>query len=345
MQSLRALRASSQVRAHRHVARKSVKACSVIGDPGFPVPSSKSMRDRFARLVLGVQKQVCAAVEEVDGNVFRQDVWTRPGGGGITCILQDGSVWEKAGVAVSVVQGTMSTQALGTALGKDIPPCDERVPYFVASVSGAMHPRNPHCPSAHFNYRYFETEDSEAAPGQWWFGGGADITPCYVVEEDMRHFHGVYKAVCERHGYSYQDMKEACDEYYTIAHRRETRGLGGIMYESLNNRNKNDIFDFSSDAAGHFVESYMPIVREHERDYFSPLQKEWQQIRRGRYIEYNLTCDRGITFGLQTGARVESVLMTMPLTGSWMYDYQVDPHSSEQKFLDTVRNAKAVSWV
>jgi coproporphyrinogen III oxidase len=197
----------------------------------------------------------------------------------------------------------------------------------------------------HFNYRYFETEDTEAVPGQWWFGGTTNITPCYVVEEDMKYFHGVYKTVCDRHEYSYHDMKRQCDEYFTITHRGETRGLGGIMYENLNDRDKEDIFAFSSDAANRVVESYVPIVKKHMRDSYSPRQMEWQQVRRGRYIEFNFLCDRGVKFGLETGGRVESILMTTPLAAQWHYDYQVDPHGPEQKFLDAVRTAKSTNWV
>ncbi|PRW59269.1 coproporphyrinogen III oxidase chloroplast precursor [Chlorella sorokiniana] len=314
--------------------------------PGIDDPNS--MRGRFEKMIRGIQSQVCSAIEEVDGNTFRQDAWTRPGGGGgITRVMQEGNVWEKAGVAVSVVYGTMPAEAYRVAVGKDIPfDREDRVPFFAAGISSVMHPWNPHCPTMHFNYRYFETEDWKGIPGQWWFGGGTDITPNYIVEEDMKHFHGVYKAVCDRHDPTwYEKMKHDCDDYFTITHRGETRGLGGIIYEDLNDRDKEKIFAFATDAANHIVESYVPIIKKHKNDPYSPRQKEWQQIRRGRYTEFNLVYDRGTIFGLKTGGRIESILMSLPLTASWRYDYQVDPQGPEQKFLDAVRNPHAVNWV
>ncbi|KAL4420308.1 hypothetical protein ABPG77_001398 [Micractinium sp. CCAP 211/92] len=314
--------------------------------PGIDDP--ESMRGKFERMIRGIQDKVCAAIEEVDGGSFRQDAWTRPsGGGGITRVLQEGNVWEKAGVAVSVVYGTMPAESYRVAIGKDIPfEKDDRVPFFAAGVSSVMHPWNPHCPTMHFNYRYFETEDWKGIPGQWWFGGGTDITPCYLNEEDMKHFHGTYKAVCDRHDPAWYDkFKLNCDDYFMIPHRGETRGMGGIFFDDLNDRDKDTIFAFSSDCANHIVESYVPIVQKHKNDPYGPRQKEWQQVRRGRYVEFNLVYDRGTIFGLKTGGRIESILMSMPLTASWRYDYQVDPQSPEQKFLDAVRNPREQRWV
>ncbi|KAI7837822.1 hypothetical protein COHA_008310 [Chlorella ohadii] len=314
--------------------------------PGIDDPNS--MRGKFERMIRGIQDQVCAAIEEVDGCNFRQDAWTRPsGGGGITRVLQEGNVWEKAGVAVSVVYGSMPAESYRVAVGRDIPfEQDDRVPFFAAGISSVMHPWNPHCPTMHFNYRYFETEDWKGIPGQWWFGGGTDITPSYVNEEDMRHFHGTYKAVCDRHDPAwYNKMKLACDDYFLIPHRGETRGMGGIFFDDLNDRDKDKIFAFSTDCAQNIVESYVPIIKKHKTDPYSERQKQWQQIRRGRYVEFNLVYDRGTIFGLKTGGRIESILMSLPLTASWRYDHQVDPQGPEQKFLNCVRNARAQSWV
>ncbi|KAI3427401.1 hypothetical protein D9Q98_010316 [Chlorella vulgaris] len=315
--------------------------------PGIDDPAS--MRGKFERMIRKVQDQVCSAVEAADGGAsFRQDAWTRPsGGGGITRVMQEGKVWEKAGVAVSVVYGSMPAESYRVAVGKDIPfEKDDRVPFFAAGVSSVMHPWNPHCPTMHFNYRYFETEDWKGVPGQWWFGGGTDITPCYVNEDDMRHFHGTYKGVCDRHDPAWYDkMKANCDEYFQIPHRGETRGMGGIFFDDLNDRDKDAIFAFSSDCAANIVESYVPLVEKHKDDPFGPQQKEWQQLRRGRYVEFNLVYDRGTIFGLKTGGRIESILMSLPLTASWRYDYQVDPQTPEGKFLNCVRNASDQKWV
>ena len=306
-----------------------------------------SMRARFEKMIREAQDSICAAVEEVDGTKFRQDAWTRAGGGGgITRVLQGGNVWEKAGIAVSVVYGSMPAEAYRAAVGRNIPNLKDadRVPFFACGLSSVMHPWNPFCPTMHFNYRYFETEDWNGIPGQWWFGGGTDITPSYVNNEDMKHFHGTYKQVCDRHDPAfYEKMKKSCDEYFKILHRKETRGLGGIFYDDLNDREPEKILAFATDAANHVVESYCPIVRKHKDDPYTPEQKQWQQLRRGRYVEFNLVYDRGTIFGLKTGGRIESILMSMPLTASWMYDFEPEHGTPEWDLLDACRNPR--EWV
>ena len=305
------------------------------------------IRARFEKLVRKAQLSICAAIEEVDGTKFRTDAWTRAGGGGgITKVIQGGNVWEKAGIAVSVVYGTMPAQAYRAAVGRNIPNLTEndRVPFFACGISSVMHPWNPHCPTMHFNYRYFETEDWNGIPGQWWFGGGTDITPSYVVPEDLAHFHGTYKQVCDRHDPAFYDkMKKACDEYFTIAHRKETRGLGGIFYDDLNDRDPEKLFAFADDAVNHVAESYCPIIVKHKDDPYTPEQKQWQQLRRGRYVEFNLVYDRGTIFGLKTGGRIESILMSMPLTASWMYCQEPEQGTPEWDLLDACRNPR--EWI
>eukprot|EP00887_Chlorella_sp_A99_P000589 scaffold17.g589.t1 len=310
--------------------------------PGVDAPDS--MRCRFEKMIRDVQDSVCKAIEDVDGTKFRTDAWTRPGGGGgITRVMQNGNVWEKAGVNVSVVYGSMPPEAYRAAIGKDVD-ATERVLYFVAGISTVMHPWNPHCASLHGHSRYFQTEDWNGIPGQWWFGGGVDIIPSWVVPEDMAHFHGVCKAVCDRHDPAYYPKFKAwCDEYCLIKHRGETYGLGGFFYDDLNDRDPKELFAFATDAANHMVEAYLPVVKRHINDPYTDKQKEWQQIRRGRYVEFNMVCGRGTAFGLMTGARTESILMALPLTASWMYDYHPAPGSPEADFIDACRNPR--SWV
>lgn len=307
-----------------------------------------SLRRKFEEAIRSSQTTICDAVSELDGKSFREDAWIRPGGGGgITRILQDGTVWEKAGVNVSVVYGSMAPEAYRAATTKEGQSAQlptDRVPFFAAGISSVMHPHNPHAPTMHFNYRYFETDRWGDIPPQWWFGGGTDITPSYVVEEDMKHFHGIYKAVCDRHDPEfYPRFKKWCDDYFLIRHRKERRGLGGIFFDDLNDRDPQKLLDFSIDCQQNVVESYLPLVRKHKDDPFTPEEKEWQQMRRGRYVEFNLVYDRGTTFGLRTGGRIESILMSLPLTARWEYDQQPKEGTPEAILIDHCKNPR--DWV
>jgi len=309
-----------------------------------------SMRAKFERNIREAQDSICAAIEAADGTKFHQDSWTRPGGGGgITRVLNQGNVWEKAGVNVSVVYGSMPAEAYRAATGNAeaaVPAGEDpgRVPFFAAGISSVMHPWNPKAPTMHFNYRYFETEPWNGLPSRWWFGGGTDITPSYVFEEDMEHFHGTYKAVCDRHDPEYYPkFKKWCDEYFMIKHRGETRGLGGIFFDDQNDRDADQIYEFSRDCVQNVVPSYVPLVEKHKDDPFTEKEKEWQQIRRGRYVEFNLVYDRGTTFGLKTGGRIESILMSLPLTARWEYDHEPEEGSPEAELLKYTREAR--DWV
>tara|TARA_B110000305_G_C19175682_1_gene509534 strand:- start:233 stop:811 length:579 start_codon:yes stop_codon:yes gene_type:complete len=191
----------------------------------------------------------------------------------------------------------------------------------------------------HFNYRYFETEG-----GVWWFGGGTDITPNYIDEEDMAHFHGTFKKVCDNHQPEYYDkFKSWADRYFVISHRNETRGLGGIFFDDLNDRKADDIFEFSKEAVNSVVESYAPIIKKNMDKEFSEKEKKWQQVRRGRYVEFNLVYDRGTVFGLKTGGRIESILMSLPETARWEYDFHPSEGSKEWEFLQACKYARA--WI
>lgn len=305
------------------------------------------MRAKFEKMCRDAQIKITAAIEEIDGSdvKFQEDAWVRAnGGGGMSRVMSGGKVFEKAGVNLSVVYGSMPQEALQAATERGVDRAKgmkpgERVPFFACGLSSVMHPRNPNCPTMHFNYRYFETDG-----GLWWFGGGTDITPSFVNEEDMKQFHGTYKEVCDRHDPTYYDeFKDWADRYFVIQHRNETRGLGGIFFDDQNNKDPEAHFAFSEDAVNSVIDAYGPIIQKHKNDEFTQKDKEWQLMRRGRYVEFNLVYDRGTVFGLKTGGRIESILMSLPETARWEYDQKPEPGSKEADFIDACRHPR--SWV
>ena len=277
---------------------------------------------------------------------FAEDAWTRPkGGGGITRVLPGGNVWEKAGVALSVVHGSMPYQTFMTANPAAAKKAAEEgiagpdsgeIGYFVTGLSCVMHPKNPMAPTMHFNYRYFETDI-----GIWWFGGGSDLTPSYLFEDDVKAFHGAYKGVCDKYDPDfYPRFKKWADEYFFIKHRGETRGLGGIFFDDLNDRDPETLFSFAMDCLSTIGPTYVPIVMSHKDDTYTEKEKEWQQMRRGRYVEFNLVYDRGTIFGLKAGGRIESILMSLPETARWEYNHKVEEGSREADILDAFKNPR-----
>uniref|UniRef100_J3M1A5 Oxygen-dependent coproporphyrinogen-III oxidase, chloroplastic n=2 Tax=Oryza brachyantha TaxID=4533 RepID=J3M1A5_ORYBR len=305
-------------------------------------------------MIRRVQGEVCAALEEADGSGARfvEDVWSRPGGGGgISRVLQDGRVFEKAGVNVSVVYGVMPPDAYRAAKGEaeknGVAPDVQKagpVPFFAAGISSVLHPKNPFAPTLHFNYRYFETDapkDAPGAPRQWWFGGGTDLTPSYIIEEDVKHFHSVQKQACDKFDPSfYPRFKKWCDDYFYIKHRNERRGLGGIFFDDLNDYDQEMLLGFATECADSVVPAYIPIIERRKDTPFTEEHKAWQQLRRGRYVEFNLVYDRGTTFGLKTGGRIESILVSLPLTARWQYDHAPEEGTEEWKLLDACINPK-----
>ena len=297
-------------------------------------------------LIQHIQAKICASIEELDGEgKFRSDAWVREnGGGGISRVLSGGKVFEKAGVNLSVVYGSMPPEALQAATERGVDRAKgmkpgERVPFFACGLSSVMHPKNPFAPTMHFNYRYFETDG-----GVWWFGGGTDITPSYLDLDDMKHFHGTYKQSCDKHDPEfYPKFKKWADDYFRIAHRGETRGLGGIFYDDLNDREPEKLLAFARDNLDSVVPAYVPIVAKHKDDHYTPQQKEWQGIRRGRYVEFNLVYDRGTIFGLKTGGRIESILMSLPEQARWEYDHHPEVGSKEEEILKVFRTPR--EWV
>lgn len=307
--------------------------------PDFP-GHNKELLIQMEGMLRQAQLDITRQIAAIDGGAtFQEDTWVREtGGGGASMVLANGKVWEKAGVNLSVVHGDMPAVALRAATEQQRSGA-ESVKFSACGLSCVMHPKNPHCPTMHFNYRLFQTEN-----GQWWFGGGTDITPSYVDEDDMKHFHGVYKEVCDRHDPEYYaKFKKWADEYFYISHRGETRGLGGIFFDDQNDRDPQLIFDFCKDAVNHVVPAYGPIIEKHKNDEFTEQEKRWQQIRRGRYAEFNLVYDRGTIFGLKTGGRIESILMSLPETARWEYDHHPAEGSPEAEFLDACQNPR--EWV
>ncbi|KAJ8556269.1 hypothetical protein K7X08_023027 [Anisodus acutangulus] len=320
------------------------------GSSGDDSSKSNSVRARFEKMIREVQDSVCTALEAVDGGAkFKEDVWSRPGGGGgISRVLQAGDVFEKAGVNVSVVYGTMPPEAYRAARPVDNGNAKPGpIPFFAAGVSSVLHPKNPFAPTIHFNYRYFETDapkDAPGAPRQWWFGGGTDLTPAYIFEEDVKHFHSVQKGACDKFDASfYPRFKKWCDDYFYIKHRGERRGLGGIFFDDLNDYDQEMLLSFSTECANSVIPAYIPIIEKRKDTPFNDEHKAWQQLRRGRYVEFNLVYDRGTTFGLKTGGRIESILVSLPLTSRWEYDHQPVEGSEEWKLLDACINPK--EWI
>jgi coproporphyrinogen III oxidase len=277
-----------------------------------------------ARYFQDLQDAIVAGLEEVDGaGKFREDSWQREGGGGgRSRVLSDGGVFEKAGVNFSDVQGLMSEEfaAQAPVVGRE---------FRATGLSLVLHPRSPLVPTVHANFRFLVKGDRQ------WFGGGADLTPYYPHREDVVHFHRTWKGVCERHPapVDYPRFKKWCDEYFFLPHRNEPRGVGGIFFDYLEG-DFDALFAFVRDAGDHFLEAYLPIVRRRKGESYTPGQREFQEFRRGRYVEFNLLYDRGTVFGLKTGGRVESILMSLPPLVRWRYDYRPAPGTREAELYE-----------
>ena len=294
-------------------------------------------------MVHRLQDIICAAVQAVDGAPYREDEWTREeGGGGRSRVFSGGALFEKAGVNVSVVQGTLSPEAAAKMGGGHDLEGDD-LEFFATGISLVFHPHNPMAPTVHANYRYFERGEG-TAEGSWWFGGGADLTPSYLFEEDAVHFHQVLKAACDRHEVAdYDAFKQWCDTYFHIKHRGERRGVGGIFFDDLRAVSKEACFAFVEDSASNFLDAYMPILERRKGMEYTSEQKLWQQVRRGRYVEFNLVYDRGTKFGLTTNGRIESILMSLPLTARWEYGHEVESGTPEATLLEVLR--EPVDWL
>ncbi|KAH3728382.1 oxygen-dependent coproporphyrinogen-III oxidase-like [Dreissena polymorpha] len=319
---------------------------SPITDPKEMEKNPDLMRIKMEMMIMDIQRVFCRALEaEEDGKKFQVDKWSRKeGGGGITCVLQDGRVFEKAGVNISVVTGNLPQQAVQQMKSRGKTLSGKNLPFFATGISSVIHPRNPNVPTVHFNYRYFEVTDEEGKK-HWWFGGGTDLTPYYLDDADVEHFHKTLKQACDKHSTSYYpDFKKWCDSYFLIPHRGETRGVGGIFFDDLEDGDPEDLFKFVSDCAAAVTPSYLPLVKKNKDKAYGYKDRRWQLLRRGRYVEFNLIYDRGTKFGLNTpGARYESILMSLPLNASWEYCHKPEPGSEEARLTEVLQNPR--DWV
>ena len=300
------------------------------------------MRETMQEMVRECQDTITTTLAEFDGASFREDVWERDGGGGgRTRVLQDGQHFEKAGVNVSAVHGTPPPSFADVARGRGVKIPEGDLEFFATGISMVLHPHNPMAPTMHANYRYFELVDGTGQIATWWFGGGTDLTPCYVFDDDAIHFHQAQKDACDRHHPEYYPkFKKWCDEYFHLPHRDEARGIGGIFFDNLNDRAPEEIFAFSSDCAASILPAVMPIYERRVEMPFDIRHKRWQQVRRGRYVEFNLVYDRGTTFGLKIGGRTESILMSLPLSARWEYRHEPAPGTPEAETVAVLREPR-----
>ena len=296
-----------------------------------------ALKERARNFFAELQKEICSALELLDGEGrFREDLWTRDeGGGGRTRVMENGAVFEKAGVNFSEVHGRFD-EAFAAKM-----PVGEGTGFFATGISLVLHPSNPFTPTVHANFRYLERGSGS------WFGGGTDLTPYYPYIEDVIHFHRVLKEACDRFDtWYYPRFKKWCDEYFFIKHRNETRGVGGIFFDYLTGRHADEplepgdkrpkvdrgiefVFEFVQAVGRAFLPAYLPIAERRKGEQYTEREREFQLIRRGRYVEFNLVYDRGTHFGLHTRGRTESILMSLPPLVRWVYDYRPEPGTRE----------------
>ena len=290
------------------------------------------MKDKFYSYIQTLQDQICAGLEQIDGVAkFRQDIWERPeGGGGRTRVIENGNVFEKGGVNISGVHGKLP-EAMQKMFGVG------DVDFFACGLSLVIHPKSPMVPTVHANWRYFEMYDQHGNIIDQWFGGGQDLTPYYLFEEDATHFHQICKTACDKHNPEfYPKYKKQCDAYFWNAHRNEARGIGGLFFDyckATDSMSMQSWYDFVTEVGNSFLSAYLPIVERRKDLPYTPANRTWQEIRRGRYVEFNLVHDKGTLFGLKTNGRIESILMSLPPHVQWVYDHHPEAGSEEERLL------------
>jgi coproporphyrinogen III oxidase len=291
-----------------------------------------------------LQKSICAALEKADGKSrFNYEKWEHlHGGGGITSIIQQGAIIEKGGVNYSGVSGNVPKFLVSEEEHSITKGATSENTFYATGVSIVIHPDNPWVPIIHMNVRYFEMNN-----GVWWFGGGIDLTPHYIIDEDVKFFHQSLKTVCDKYSLDfYPKYKKWADDYFFINHRNETRGVGGIFFDRLTENNELDkmqLLNFILDLGYSFAPTYTELIKRNAEKRFTAENKNWQLLRRGRYVEFNLVYDKGTQFGLQTNGRIESILMSLPQHASWQYDYKPMEMSEEANTLMKLK--KEIDWI
>ncbi len=300
------------------------------------------MKDKFYEYIQILQDRITSKLEAVDGVAqFQEDIWKRPeGGGGRTRVIENGYVFEKGGVNISAVHGQ-----LPKTMQQHFDVADAN--FFACGLSLVLHPKNPMVPTVHANWRYFEMYDAVGNIVDQWFGGGQDLTPYYLFDEDAKHFHQVCKTACDKHNAEfYPKYKSRCDEYFYNAHRNEARGIGGLFFDYCKANEviqMQDWYNFVTEIGDSFLDAYVPIVERRKDLDYTEAQRNWQEIRRGRYVEFNLVHDKGTLFGLKTNGRIESILMSLPPHVQWVYDHHPEAGSEEEKLIKVLQNP--IDWV
>lgn len=309
---------------------------------GLESPSDLSTKDKFYNYIQNLQDTITSKLEVVDGEAkFKQDIWERPeGGGGRTRVIENGKVFEKGGVNISAVHGELPESMQQYFGVKD-------ANFFACGLSLVLHPKNPMVPTVHANWRYFEMYDQQGNIVDSWFGGGQDLTPYYLFDEDAIHFHQVCKTACDKHHPDFYELyKKKCDDYFWNSHRNEARGVGGLFFDyckSNEEMSMDDWYNFVTEVGDSFLDGYVPIVEKRKELPHSEEQRKWQEIRRGRYVEFNLVHDKGTLFGLKTNGRIESILMSLPPHVQWVYDHHPEKGSEEERLLEILKHP--VDWI
>lgn len=300
------------------------------------------MKNKFYAYIQNLQDTITAGLEKVDGQAkFKEDIWERTeGGGGRTRVIENGAVFEKGGVNISAVHGPLP-KAMQTYFNVG------DVDFFACGLSLVIHPKNPKVPTVHANWRYFEMYDKQGNTVNQWFGGGQDLTPYYLFEEDAKHFHQTCKSACDKHNPEfYPKFKKQCDDYFWNTHRNEARGIGGLFFDHCKASEEFTLenwYDFVTEVGNSFLEAYVPIVEKRKNLEYSQENRNWQEIRRGRYVEFNLVHDKGTLFGLKTNGRIESILMSLPPHVQWVYDHHPEAGSEEEKLIKILENP--IDWL